>query len=272
MNETTTLTGLTLAEAGVILDEELPASAYKPVPGGADLTDINPNHMRRVLNDVFGLCGYGWGYKYSPDHVHTHTDVRTKRNGDEYTVIVAVVKYLEFWYKLQNGEVLEICAVPATGSSDNSNDAYALKGALTNAIGNAASNIGFQLSVYLGNRSHRTVGRKPAPRKASRKPAPRKSAPKPAPKPRAAIPAPAMDIEDLDAPAPAGTTLDGNGYHDHGSFVIPIGKNEGKKLSEVTHKAVRWYAEEMSPARTNAGRELQEAARAYLEVLPAIAA
>ena len=267
MNETTTLTGLTLAEAGAMLDDELPASAYKPVPGGADLTDINPNHMRRVLNDVFGLCGHGWGYKYSPDNVHTRSEVRVNKYGKERTVIIAVVKYLEFWYKLQNGSALENCTVPATGSSENSNDAYALKGALTNAIGNAASNIGFQTSVYLGVRSHKTVGRKPAPRK----PAPRKPAPRPALKPRVTVPAPVMDIEDLDAPEPSAPT-DGNGYHDLGSFVIPIGKNEGKKLSEVTHKAVRWYAETMSSAKTSAGRELQNAARAYLEVLPAIAA
>lgn len=39
----TTLTGMTLDEVAVRLDEQLPADAYKPVPGGADLTDIDPN-------------------------------------------------------------------------------------------------------------------------------------------------------------------------------------------------------------------------------------
>jgi len=60
----TTLTGMTLEEVAVRLDEQLPQDAYKPVPGGADLTDIDPNFMRKVLNDVFGVCGYGWGYDY----------------------------------------------------------------------------------------------------------------------------------------------------------------------------------------------------------------
>ena len=33
----------------------------------------------------------------------------------------------------------------------------------TNALGNAVSNLGFQESVYMGKRSHATVGRKPTP-------------------------------------------------------------------------------------------------------------
>jgi hypothetical protein len=38
-----TLMGLTLAQLQERLDAELPADAYSPVPGGADLTDIDPN-------------------------------------------------------------------------------------------------------------------------------------------------------------------------------------------------------------------------------------
>jgi len=50
--------------------------------------------------------------------------------------------------------------IDASGGSENGNAAYAMKGAITNGIGNAVSNIGFQESVYLGLRSHRTVGKK----------------------------------------------------------------------------------------------------------------
>jgi hypothetical protein len=253
-DEITTLTGLLLAEAITALDAELPPSAYSPVPGGADLTDIDPNHMRMVLNTIFGLCGYGWGYTYSPENIHTRTDIRTTSRGGERTVIIAVVKHLEFWYKLQNGSTTYICSIPTTGSSENSNDSYALKGALTNAIGNAASNIGFQQSVYLGQRSHKTVGRK-AP-----KPAPKRATPKtPVPKPK---PAAVGEIDDLDAPAPE--TVNGNG--NYGSFVIPIGKHEGKTLAEVSRKAVEWYASTLAPT-SDAARQLQTAARAYLEAL-----
>ena len=59
----TTLIGLTLAEAAETLDAQLPSTAYSAVPGVADLTDIDPNYIRLVLNQVFGLCGFGWGYK-----------------------------------------------------------------------------------------------------------------------------------------------------------------------------------------------------------------
>ena len=47
----------------------------------------------------------------------------------------------------------------ATGGSDNTDPEYALKGAITNAIGNAASKIGFQESVFMGKRSHHNVGK-----------------------------------------------------------------------------------------------------------------
>ena len=256
MSDMKTLTGLTLEEAIVALDAELPADAYKPVPGGAQLTDIDPNHMRKVLNEIFGLCGFGWGYRYDPQTIHTRAEVQSTRSG-ERTVMVATVKYLELWYKLVvAGETVTSEPIPATGASENSNDSYALKGALTNALGNAASNLGFQLSVYLGQRSHKTVGKAPA-----RKSAPKKSAPRVKGRPTAA---PAGEIEDLDAPAPLAATRGGNG--DVGSYVVPIGKHEGKTLAEVSRKAVEWYAHDLAPSTPQA-QELQEKALAYLEVL-----
>ncbi|HNB55082.1 MAG TPA: hypothetical protein PK530_24240, partial [Anaerolineales bacterium] len=194
-----TLTGLSLAEVATKLDAQLPVEAYSPVPGGADLTDIDPNWMRVVLNEVFGLCGYGWGYSFHPANIEYHTEVREGKRGDR-TVIVAILKHLEFWYRLNLGETTEIFKIPATGNSENSNHAYALKGALTNAIGNAVSNIGFQQAVYLGKRDHRTVraGKRPT---AQVQPAPHATAPPteddPPTPPTAPVPPPVLP------PAPA---------------------------------------------------------------------
>jgi len=158
-----TLMGLTLKELAVKLDEELPPQAYTPVPGGANLTDIDPNYMRKILNSVFGLCGVGWGYDYSPENMTLTSEVRESKNGP-YTVVVAVLKYLRFWYKLVDTDgKITVHTIDASGGSENGNAAYAMKGAITNGIGNAVSNIGFQESVYLGLRSHRTVGAKKAP-------------------------------------------------------------------------------------------------------------
>ncbi len=255
MQDIKTLTGLPIEEAIAKLDEELPASAYKAVPGGADLTDIDPNHMRRVFNEVFGLAGYGWGYRYNPDHVYTRVEERSGKR--TRTVVVAVVKQLELWYRVVVDGEIHTGTIPATGASENSSDAYALKGALTSAIGNAASNIGFQLSVYLGERSHKTVGRAPK-RKTAPKPAPkRKPAPAPAAAASATAPAAVDDLDDLDE-APASATAS------YGDYIIPFGKNKGKKLSDVSRRAVEWYANEMDPS-TSVGEELQEAAKAFLE-------
>ncbi len=253
-----TFTGLTLEEAIVRLDEQLPPSAYKPVPGGADLTDIDPNYMRLVLNEVFGMCGYGWGYEYDPDTIRSRTDIRTNKNGKEYTVIIVTLSFLKFWYKLVTDEGVVTCEIPATGSSENSNDAYALKGALTNAIGNAVSNIGFQQSVYLGQRDHRTVkktGKKAAyPTSApSKKSAPKKA--KAAPKSKA---------------SPSKAAPSDNG--DPGSYIAPFGAGmKDKPLRDIPVDKLQWAAFKMDPFNDE-GREFQAKAKAYLEQLEAVGA
>ena len=248
----TTLTGMTLEAAATRLDEQLPPDAYKPVPGGADLTDIDPNYMRKVLNEIFGVCGYGWGYQYNPDTIRSRSEVREGRRGDR-TVIIVTLAYLNFWYKLADGEDLIVCEVPATGSSENSNDAYALKGALTNAIGNAVSNIGFQQSVYLGKRDHRTVKKPSASAGGKTSPQKRKPAP-------AAKAAPKAKSE----PAPSD-----NG--DPGSHIVPFGAGiKGQALRDLPPDKLDWLANQMSPFNA-AGKDLQAKAKAFLESLEAVA-
>jgi hypothetical protein len=250
-----TMTGLTMAEAIAKLDEQLPPDAYSAVPGGADLTDIDPNYMRKVLNEVFGLCGLGWGYEYAPGDMETRNETR-KGNSGSRELVVAALKHLRFWYKVSDGNETFTCTVDASGGSDNSNASYAMKGAITNAIGNAASNIGFQESVYLGKRSHKTV--KAAPKPAA--PATAKAAPVPAttnvkttPAP-AVVPAPAPsaadEIEEIE-PATEPTTDD---------FIIPIGQRKGQKLADQPMNVIQWYADQMTTGGDQAKVALKKAA------------
>jgi len=207
--------------------------------------------MRRVLNEVFGVCGYGWGYDYDASTIRSRTDVRTNRSGKEYTVIIVTLSFLEFWYKLDNGDEVVVCNVPATGSSENSNDAYALKGALTNAIGNAVSNIGFQQSVYLGKRDHRTV-KKTAGASRKGKPTRSKAAPKTKAKAKAAAP------------------VSNNGNSDPGDFVVPFGSGiKGMKLRDLPPDKLDWVANKMAPFN-DAGKAVQQKARQFQESLEAV--
>lgn len=208
-----TLTGLPLPAARTILDKELPRDAYKPVPGGANLTDIDPNYMRKVLNEVFGLCGLGWGYRYSPE------DVRLTCDGQGQHAVIATCLNLIFWYRLRPAHQAEsvLFEIQATGSSTNRNAAYALKGMLSNALGNAVSNLGWQESVYLGRRTHQTVGRQRA--------STGKSQPTPQPAPVPAQPQPTMpSLEPL---------------------VLDFGRHRGEALADVAQSDpgyVRWLA------------------------------
>jgi len=66
-----TLTGLTVAEAAIKLDEQLPPDAYTAVPGGADLTDIDPNYMRKTIERGLRTVWFRLGLR-----------VRSRRHGN----------------------------------------------------------------------------------------------------------------------------------------------------------------------------------------------
>jgi len=161
LNQLKTLTGLTLAELAAKLDAQLPEVAYKSITGthgkdGGELTDIDPNYMNEVLVECFGIVGVGHGFTYDPAHL---TVQNTGETGQK-----AWIAYLlqgTFYYVLVDGEGKEhTCTIQHSGGSQNGRPEYAAKGALTSALAGAVSKLGFQMSVYKGLRSHKTVGKK----------------------------------------------------------------------------------------------------------------
>ena len=247
-----TLTGMLLESVAAKLDAELPKDAYKAVPGAADLTDIDPNYMRKTLNEVFGLCGIGWGYKYDSADMHTEIEERKRSNGQgTRRVYVATLRRLTFWYKLSDadGNVV-MCEIDASGGSDNDVEAYAMKGSITNALGHASSNLGFQESVYLGKRSHKTVGKTSAPAKAA----------------VSAASKPAAVAPKVSKPAATAPVLASVGS-DPAGFVIQVGQRAGQKLGDQEHKVIEWYANSMK-ASSDQQATLQNAARSLLTARP----
>jgi hypothetical protein len=248
----TTLTGLTLAQVAEKLDTELPKDAYTAVPGAAGLTDIDPNYMRKVLNETFGMCGIGWGYSYEPGDLIVAVEERKIKAGGVRRVHVASLKRLRLWYKLNGPAAIHICDVYASGGSDNDVEGYAMSGAITNAIGKAVSNLGFQESVYLGKRSHTTVGKKSAPKAEAKKPA----VPKPI-APASKVEAKTPD-EIVDDPAPTPST-------------VPIaeasatGNRKGQVLGDQSLDVITWYATSLKAANVDQ-QALQAAAKVLLKV------
>jgi len=264
----TTLTGLTLAQVAEKLDAELPKDAYTAVPGAAGLTDIDPNYMRKVLNETFGMCGIGWGYSYEPGDLVVAVEERKLKAGGVRRVHVASLKRLRLWYKLNGPAAIHICDVYASGGSDNDVEGYAMSGSITNAIGKAVSNLGFQESVYLGKRSHTTVGRKPAGSSVSRPAAQSKPAAA-APKPMASKPAPKAEAkktevsdEIIDDLAPAQLTVS---IAEASTFVIPTGNRKGQVLGDQSLDVIAWYATSLKAANDEQ-HALQAAAKVLLKV------
>jgi hypothetical protein len=197
-------------------------------------------------------------------------------NGNARNVIVAALKHLRFWYKVSDGKEASVCTVDASGGSDNSSPSYAMKGAITNALGNAASNIGFQESVYLGHRSHKTVKAQkatpapktpaaqkalaPAPAAAQSAPAARQPAPAKAKTTSAPAPAPAAtaddEIEEIEPPLEPIAD----------DFIIPLGQRKGQKLADQQLTVIEWYATQMTTGGDAQKEALKKAAQDIITV------
>lgn len=144
-----TLTGMTLQEALSKLQAPLEAAAYKKVTGGgAPLTDIKPAWLTEALTEVFGLCGVGWSFDWDTIEIYS-TDTITK-SGAARLVWQADIMKGRLIYTLTDGTDNFKFDVPGTGGSDNDVKEYAVRGAVTNMIGAAASKLLWQLPVYKG--------------------------------------------------------------------------------------------------------------------------
>jgi pyruvate/2-oxoglutarate dehydrogenase complex dihydrolipoamide acyltransferase (E2) component len=255
-----TLLGIEQSDLPAILDAQLPPDAYKAVPGATGLTDIDPGYMRKVLNENFGLCGIGWGYTYDPSDLHTEIEERARASGGKRRVVMANLKKLIFWYAMDDQGRIVKAEVPSSGGSENDVEAYAMSGSITNALGKAVSNLGFQESVYLGKRSHKTA---PAPKPPAKSAPAASAATAPAAKPASA---PAAKSAAPAATAPA--TKPAPAAAQDTSFVIGVGKRVGQSLAAVWaegaegQKAIQFYAG--MPGGTPVKDQLIQAAKVFL--------
>lgn len=154
-----TLTGLTIEQAVYRLMDVLPPRAYKAVPGAAGLTDIDPSYLTQVVTGVFGLCGLGWKYEYDPCSLDVTCREETTKAGNQRTVYDALLSLLTVQFRFTDdaGNILWSEPIPANGGSENDQRGFAVRGALTNAIGAAFAKLCWQLPVYQGRIDHRNA-------------------------------------------------------------------------------------------------------------------
>ncbi len=158
-SELKTFTGLTLDLALKQLQRKLDDAAYKKVTGGGkELTDIKPAWLTEELTTVFGIAGVGWYFGFDqPEIVETP---KRAQSGREYISYQADI--LNGWliYRLVDaeGSWLESEPIRATGGSDNEVKEYAIRGAVTNMLGAAASKLCWQLFVYKGEKDNPSEG------------------------------------------------------------------------------------------------------------------
>ena len=148
-DELRTFTGLTITQALAALQAKLEPNAYKKVSGsGVSLTDIKPAYLTEVLTDVFGICPIGWSFDW--DSVELTGQMTTTSSGKERYVWQADIFRGWLTYTLTDGDSDHEFKVLGTGGSDNDEKEYAVRGAVTNMLGAAASKLLWQLPVYKG--------------------------------------------------------------------------------------------------------------------------
>jgi hypothetical protein len=250
-----TVTGFTLEQVIAEMQKPLPATAYKAVPGASDLTDIDPAYLTEVVTKVFGPIGFGWWYDFVPSDLTIAAEVRTAKSGREYTVFTASLHKLNVRYRLIDGggHVLVSEPITATGGNDNEVESYAVRGALTNALGAAFAKLTWQLPVYKGELSHRNAATFGETKTTTVK----------ATHPLAT----AASKTEAETSLATGSS---NGHEPELAellnYVIPTSiqsKHAGKKLAEVSAQVLEWYATKMA-VTTPESQVLKDKAAALL--------
>jgi len=114
------------------LKAKFDAEAYKEVTFGRGFTTIDAYHIVERLTEVFGLCGFGWGFGES---VFKHSENNVACIGSIWVV-----------HKEKHGNIRAVGdALVVKG-----NVAEAYKKAQTNMLSKASSFLGVGLSVYQG--------------------------------------------------------------------------------------------------------------------------
>ena len=150
-----TLNGFLPHEIMQELDRQLPPSAYKAITGGPlkGMTDIKPAFSYKEMDRIFGPAGFGWGYTYDSEGLRYIPE-------DKFTIVPSVSIWYNLYVRDEAGDLVAVRSEPVpmpgyntnNGSSENS-----IKGAITTGIGSAIHTLGYQISVYLGLRSHDKV-------------------------------------------------------------------------------------------------------------------
>lgn len=256
-NQFFTFTGIPAAEIPSNLAEPFDdPKAYKGVPGGADLTDINTGHMLERISQVFGPKGLGWNFQFNKEDLEVV-------NPDEKRVI-ARLRYAVFQYTLFGADGQTHNFEIATSGTNANILEYAEEGARTSALGAAIKGLCFQLPVYKGLLDHHNAGKFTAGGGNGKVPG--SAAKTPAPKAEASPDQPEKAADPEPAPKPSGI---GGGAHP-GDFVVNVGaKYRGKKLSELADNVLAWFAnldgKGFAP-QSDDGQATRDAARRYLDI------
>ncbi len=143
-----TLTGKSMEDVRSHLGRVLDPEAYKEVGGRSYLTDINPAWLRESLTDCFGLQGMGWWIEVADQSIGPNDSPKKPWYGSMELALFYVMEDEDFHKETSH-------PIPGFGGHQASHIEDALKGAKTNALGDCAKELLWQIKVFRGEISHK---------------------------------------------------------------------------------------------------------------------
>lgn len=156
----TTLTGVPVGEISARLNKPLPPDAYSAIKFGvmSGKTDIDPERVRDRFEEVFGPMGIGWRITPHPTagRVEHRTEERTTGKGEIQTwhVVTLVAHTLAYSVLMPDGSLVWADVSTTSDSSDNMDEGYAYRGALTSLMKQVYKLLGGMNHIMYGQYTH----------------------------------------------------------------------------------------------------------------------
>lgn len=155
MHSPITFGKILVAELSNALARVLPPEAYTEIKGTRKkgMTDTKPHFLRERLTEVFGTAGYGWWFE-----VEEMTSEYVSGNNNPWTSTCRI----KFYYRYQewDGDMYMSSVsepVPGIGGISMDRKDFSERGAVTNALGDALKQLGWQKGLWFGIYNHNTA-------------------------------------------------------------------------------------------------------------------
>ena len=130
----------------------LPPQAYSEIKGTRKkgMTDTKPHFMRQRIEEIFGVSGHGWWFV-----VEEMSSEFDESKNNPWTSTCRIL----FYYRFTDGtHTYDSEPIPGIGGVSMDRKDFSERGAVTNALGDALKQLGWQRGLWFGYYDHKNAG------------------------------------------------------------------------------------------------------------------